>query len=130
MTLITTMARSTVVACILGLFAPGCSKPSTDAQGRCERSGDVAKQLVADGATLLDVRTQAEWTAGHLQGATHIPVDELSSRMGELNRDSTVVAYCRSGRRAESSAKELRASGYDVYVLGGMSDWDRAGNCK
>ncbi len=90
----------------------------------------MAQRMVADGAVLLDVRTQGEWNDGHLEGATHIAVDELSGRLDELPKDKSVVTYCRSGARAERAATTLRAAGYDVYVLGGGSDWDAPGECK
>jgi len=96
----------------------------------CSRSGVVAKQMVADGATLLDVRTDQEWNEGHLDGARHIPVDEVSGRIDEIPKDKSVVTYCRSGGRASRAAQTLQAAGYDVYVLGGMSDWDQPGQCS
>jgi rhodanese-related sulfurtransferase len=82
-----------------------------------------AHALVAAGATLLDVRTDAEWSAGHLPGAVHVPLADLADRMGEIPRDHPVVVYCRSGARSANAAAILVAAGYEVHDLGGMSAW-------
>lgn len=82
-----------------------------------------AHQLVETGALLVDVRTEREWTAGHLEGAVHIPVDELGERMSELPSDRALIVYCASGARSARAAGALRAANYDVHDLGGMSRW-------
>jgi len=82
-----------------------------------------AHALVADGATLLDVRTDGEWAAGHLEGALHVPVDEVPARMAEIPKDRPVIVYCASGRRSASATSVLREAGYDARNLGGMSRW-------
>lgn len=94
--------------------------------GCCRRSrGPSARDLVEEGARLLDVRSPEEFADGHLPGAIHIPVDELPSRLAELEpRHAAVVVYCRSGRRSARAAELLRTSGFDaVHDLGAMSDW-------
>ena len=94
--------------------------------GWCRRRrGPLARDLVEKGARLLDVRSREEFAGGHLPGAIHIPVDELETRIGELEpRHAAVVVYCRSGRRSARAAELLRTSGFDaVYDLGPMSDW-------
>ena len=84
-----------------------------------------AHQLVADGAMLLDVRTDAEFSRGHLPGATHIPLGQLASRLRKLDRDRALVVYCRSGTRSRHATDLLRGSGFDrVYDLGAMRNWD------
>jgi phage shock protein E len=92
---------------------------------RKQSRGPSARELVADGARLLDVRGPDEFADGHLPGAIHIPVDELQTRICELEpRDAGVVVYCRSGRRSAKAAELLRTSGFAaVYDLGSMSDW-------
>src|SRR5947207_1100812 len=77
---------------------------------------------------LLDVREQDEWDAGHIDGAQHIPLGELAARMGEVPRDRTVVAVCRSGSRSDRAARGLRAAGFAAENLdGGVTAWSRAG---
>ncbi len=86
-------------------------------------ASDRAHQLVEGGAQLVDVRTDREWAAGHLEGAVHIPVDDLGERMSELPRDRALIVYCASGARSARAASALRAANYDVHDLGGMSRW-------
>ncbi len=91
-------------------------------------SREEARRLVDDGAQLLDVRTDHEWEAGHIEGATHIDLPELPGRVDELDRDRTVVVYCRTGNRSEMAAAALAAGGYDVAKMEeGMVGWSEAG---
>ncbi len=76
---------------------------------------------------LLDVREDDEWTAGHIDGAQHIPLGELAARVGELPKERTIVAVCRSGGRSEAAVRGLRRFGYQAENLdGGVNAWDRA----
>jgi len=87
-----------------------------------------ARQLLNDGALLLDVRRDDEWQAGHVPRARHIPLDQLVARAGEVPLDQQIVAVCRSGARSGQAARFLRGSGVDVVNLdGGMRAWARAG---
>lgn len=93
------------------------------------KGGDVtsqqARQLVQAGARLVDVRTPAEFTAGHIPGAVNIPLQQLDSRLGELHpKDQAVVLYCRSGNRSGTAARVLKSAGFAaVHDLGPMSRW-------
>lgn len=88
-------------------------------------AGAEAHALVAQGATLLDVRSSAEWAGGHLDGAVLIPIDELARRLAEVPRDRPVVVYCASGARSARGTALLREAGYDARDLGGMHEWGR-----
>jgi phage shock protein E len=85
-------------------------------------SQGVVNEKMAAGATVLDVRTDREYAGGHYKGAIHIPVNELSDRMGELGKkDKPVVIYCLSGGRAGHAKKMLDAAGFkDVTNAGGL----------
>lgn len=77
---------------------------------------------------VLDVRYPNEWEAGHIDGAVHIPVDDVAERLEELNRDRPVVTVCRSGQRSERAAQWLAGEGFDAENLhGGMEAWAEAG---
>lgn len=102
---------------VVGLAACGSSTPSAHSTEADPHA------LVAQGATLLDVRTVPEFEAGHLEGATSIPVDELGSRIREVPTDRPVVVYCRSGARSARAAAMLREAGYDVHDLGSIDNW-------
>jgi rhodanese-related sulfurtransferase len=83
---------------------------------------------VLDEVQVLDVREPHEWAAGHIEGALHIPMRQLESRVGELATDRRIVAVCRSGARSGRVAAALRAAGYDAANLeGGMQAWEEAG---
>lgn len=86
-------------------------------------AGADARARVKNGAILLDVRTPGEFAGGHLPGAKNIPLDALSSRMGELAKDRPIVAYCRSGMRAASAVRLLRREGFEAWNLGPKSAW-------
>lgn len=83
----------------------------------------TAREIVAQGGTLLDVRTPGEYAGGHLDGAINIPVDALASRIGELAADKPVVVYCRSGRRSAIATELLTEKGFKVTDIGTMANW-------
>ena len=76
---------------------------------------------------LLDVREDDEWTAGHIDGAQHIPLRALTERLSEVPKERTIVAVCRSGGRSEAAVRGLRKLGFEAENLeGGVNAWDRA----
>jgi rhodanese-related sulfurtransferase len=93
-----------------------------------EVSREQAKKLIEEGAQLVDVRVDHEWDAGHLPGATHVPLAELAERTGEIDRDRPVVLYCRGGNRSTMAAAALAEAGYDAAKLSeGIVGWSEAG---
>ena len=93
-----------------------------------EVSRDEAQKLIDEGAQLIDVRADHEWEAGHLPGATHVPLDELPERAGEIDKERPVLLYCRGGNRSTMAAAALAEAGYDASKLSeGIVGWDEAG---
>lgn len=90
-------------------------------------TGRTARELVARGAFLLDVRTPDEFRAGHVPGAVNIPLPELLARAGEIDAgERPVVVYCRSGRRSAEATTLLRQRGLrQVHDMGAMLEWLR-----
>lgn len=82
-----------------------------------DRSGEVSTALAAN-AVVVDVRSAAEYAAGHVGGAINVPVDQLPARMGELPSGRMVVVYCASGMRSARAASVLRAAGRTVVDAG------------
>jgi len=99
------------------------SSPSASSSQVSAIDGPAAHALVAQGATLVDVRTPEEWASGHAEGAVLIPIDELGGRLGEIPRGHPVVVYCASGVRSAQAAAMLGAAGYTVRDLGSLSRW-------
>lgn len=87
--------------------------------------GDAdAKELVAKGASLIDVRSPGEYADGHAPGAKNIPVDEIAARLAEIPRDKPVLVYCRSGMRSGRAAGILKDAGYEnIHNIGAMPRW-------
>lgn len=90
----------------------------------------VDSLIAADSTSvLLDVRTASEFvgSTGHLKGAVLIPVQELESRMNELEpyRGRTIVVYCRVGARSRHAMQILRDWGFTAFnMTGGMLQWN------
>jgi rhodanese-related sulfurtransferase len=83
-------------------------------------------------AVVLDVREPAEWSAGHIAGALHVPMNEVPSRLAyspdPLTADAPIVVVCKMGSRSAHVTAWLRQQGYDARNLeGGMLAWAGAG---
>ncbi|MDT0188561.1 rhodanese-like domain-containing protein [Microbacterium sp. ARD31] len=79
-------------------------------------------------AHVIDVREASEYVAGHVPGATPIPMGHLASRLRELDRSRPVYVVCASGNRSAAMTDLLVAQGYEAYsVAGGTTAWARAG---
>jgi rhodanese-related sulfurtransferase len=89
----------------------------------------AATRLINDGAVVIDVREPAEFSAGHLPHAKHIPVGDLDKRAGDLPANRPVLVVCASGQRSGRAASLLRKAGRDqVFCLeGGLGAWRQAG---
>lgn len=91
-------------------------------------SASRAVELVRDGTTLLDVRENHEWKAGHAPQAIHVPLGDLEKAPRRLPSGRPVLVMCASGMRSRTAAKQLRGLGLDVAsVSGGLVAWQQAG---
>lgn len=92
-------------------------------------TGDEAAALLKKdkSALILDVRTLAEFEAGHLPGALLLPFDKITAATASaLLKDKTkpVIVYCRSGRRSAVAVETLKDLGYTkLFDLGGLGNW-------
>jgi rhodanese-related sulfurtransferase len=83
---------------------------------------------IGDDLVVLDVREDHEWAAGHIDGATHIPLGQLPARVGELDPSVRTLVVCHVGGRSARATQWLHAQGHDVAnVAGGMDAWETAG---
>jgi rhodanese-related sulfurtransferase len=91
------------------------------------RISDVPNPLPED-VHVVDVREEAEWQHGHIDGAQHIPLAELPNRVHELPDDGRLLVVCRVGARSAHAVAYLSAGGRDAVNLdGGMVDWAESG---
>jgi rhodanese-related sulfurtransferase len=82
------------------------------------------KDLGSSAAYLLDVREPDEFAAGHIAGATNVPLSQLRNRVTEVPRDRQVWVYCAAGQRAYFAQRLLRQRGVDARNLsGGYTTW-------
>ncbi|GAC1542132.1 MAG: MBL fold metallo-hydrolase [Vulcanimicrobiaceae bacterium] len=81
-----------------------------------------------DRAAILDVRYDPEWRAGHVAGATHIPIGSLPARLGDVPSadGKQLVTMCAGGTRATLAGSLLKRVGFDPFVVaaGGFAEWN------
>ena len=83
------------------------------------------RELVKNGAQIIDVRTPGEFKGGHIKGAVNIPLQNISSQMNRIRKDKPVITCCASGMRSSSAKSILKSNGYsDVYNGGGWVSLD------
>ncbi len=89
----------------------------------------LKKKIEGNHRRLLDVRTKAEWDAGHIQGAIHYPLPELLKGNPGFPKDEEIIAMCGVGYRGNIAASFLEGLGFShVHSLaGGMKAWLNAG---
>lgn len=76
------------------------------------------KQLVAQGAAVVDVRTPAEFKGGHAPKALNIPLNQIDEIGQKVKKDQIVVVCCASGMRSAQAASVLKSKGYTVFNAG------------
>jgi rhodanese-related sulfurtransferase len=95
----------------MGLFsAIFGSKPKVD-----------LKELVKQGATIVDVRSPAEFQSGHIKGAINIPLQTLDKGLSKIKKDKPVITCCASGMRSASAKSILKSKGFDTHNGGGWT---------
>lgn len=102
--------------------------PSAPTEPATVPVADLPTETSGPGAPVyLDVREDAEFAAGHVPGAVHVPLGELPERASELP-DGPVHTLCRTGGRATKAARWLVEHGHDAVVVeGGSIAWAEAG---
>lgn len=80
---------------------------------------DKAKEMVREGAALLDVRLESEHQASGLKGSVNIPLFMLRLKSDSLDKNKKYICYCETGRRGSAAAYLLTERGFDGYVLSG-----------
>ena len=75
---------------------------------------------------ILDVRTKEEFQEGHIKGAVNIPNKDIGDEyILDVDLDTCILVYCRSGHRSLQAAAKLALMGYDnIYEFGGIITWE------
>jgi rhodanese-related sulfurtransferase len=96
--------------------------------------GEIPTVAVSDvhpDAVVLDVREREEWTAGHIEGARHVPMFQVPQHVSlaeDLTTDVPIVVVCKMGGRSAQVTAWLNQHGYEAMNLdGGMLAWASAG---
>jgi len=114
-----------VVASGLALMLPALTP-----RGKRASTLEVTQMMNRGKTVVVDVRTPEEFAKGHLRDAKNIPLADLSSRIGELDKSKgkSVVIVCQTGARADKAAKLIRGAGFDdvVSLDGGLVAWQAA----
>jgi rhodanese-related sulfurtransferase len=92
-------------------------------------SAEEAKEMLENGAAIIDVREKHEYDAGHVPGAGHIPVNTVYARREELPKDKNLILICAVGQRSALAAEMAAAAGLTrlFNVEGGTEAWIKAG---
>lgn len=86
----------------------------------------TANVIFQSGAHMIDVRSETEWAAGHVEGADRVAGSAVDSR--SVGRADSVLVVCRNGSKSKRAAKKLTKEGYRVYHLaGGLIAWQDVG---
>lgn len=92
-------------------------------------SPQSARQLLTQGAVLIDIRPADEYAREHIEGARHAPMEQLAVATYAAEGASALIFHCRSGNRTRLNAAALQACApCDAYILeGGLDAWKAAG---
>ena len=111
------------------LLLSGCSQSETITETNYMQITAKEAKNIMDNETdyiILDVRTEEEFSEGHIDGAILIPDYEIADKAEKIltDKDQLILVYCRSGRRSKLAADSLVTMGYtNIKEFGGIIDW-------
>ncbi len=73
------------------------------------------KEVIKNGAIIVDVRTKGEFKSGHIDGSLNIPLPELNKKLNKLDKSKAIITCCASGVRSGSAKNILKSSGFEAY---------------
>ncbi|HGS4462061.1 TPA: rhodanese-like domain-containing protein [Vibrio metschnikovii] len=108
--------RLTRIALLIGVLLSGTAGASPRAE--------MAWSMIAEGAVLIDVRTEQEFMQGHLDSAQHIPLSAMmNSGLTQFAKGQPIVLYCRTGNRSNIAKQLLIKQGFThVHDAGGLDE--------
>jgi rhodanese-related sulfurtransferase len=75
-----------------------------------------------DNTVVVDVRRDDEWVTGHVQGAVHVPIDDLSDRIDQVPQDKKVLFICAAGVRSGLACEVAASMGFETENLYNIED--------
>jgi rhodanese-related sulfurtransferase len=122
-----------LVGCSSGSLSPtsGPTATAAPAVGSSLPASDFAAAAKLPDTVLLDVRTPAEFTSGHLAGAVNVDVEaaDFGQRIGTLDKTKSYAVYCRSANRSKVAMNAMQQVGFTKFfdLDGGINAWKSAG---
>lgn len=118
--------RVILIVTVLILIFAGVALVAKNSSGQSTSAGTTFQDITADlakGGQLLDVRTPAEYGAGHIDGAINLSLQDMQAgTLPSVTKDRPVYLYCQSGNRSSQATTILNQAGYqNVVNLGAMS---------
>ena len=107
----------------------GCNNPKATRGFDSVDATRFAEVIQNDQVQIIDTRTPAEFSEGHIPGAVNIDIDgeEFAERVAQLDKSRPVAVYCRGGRRSKEAAKHMVGCGLEVTELSdGIISWEGA----
>ena len=119
------MKKLLLLVFVMATILIGCR--ATDAEFSFMSTWE-ARDLIEGGADVivLDVRSEAEFLHGHIEGSILLPVHEIGEYAEHIlvDRDAMILVICQSGNRSRTAAQELANLGFtNVYDIGGIMSW-------
>lgn len=102
--------KKLILLIILSFMLVGCMEME-------KKTSELDLIISKNNYIVIDVRTKEEYDTGHVKGSINIPYDEITEDT-ELDKDKTILLYCRSGSRSSKAYTVLKEAGYDVYDMG------------
>lgn len=112
---------------VLVILLAGASVIGTAIWRDKPQSSAEVKGAITKAESFIDVRTDQEWEAGHLDGAVHFDLARLQNgELPSLPKDTPIALYCRSGNRAGQALQILEQNGFtNVRNAGALADLQR-----
>jgi phage shock protein E len=121
-------AVALILVALVVVVVAGCGGSSATAAVQKPSAAKAVGML--DARTVIDVRTPAEYAAGHIAGAQNIDVEaaDFGTKIASLDKKAAYLVYCHSGRRSGIASTQMAAAGFTDIVDGGaMADLVAAG---
>lgn len=113
------LSHSIIFALIILVLNNSCSNSTSKQQEEGAQPQNI-KELIKNGAIILDVRTTEEYNSGNINGSINIPLNNLNTNLNSLpNKNQPIIIYCAAGARAEQAKQLLTKKGYKNLINAG-----------